>query len=254
MAKKPIQQKNTKNMMWIYGKHAVKAAVHNEGREVSRLVILESCKDFVEQLDCRSKSLKPEIVDRNFLSALFGKDSIHQGCAALIKNFDELSLEDVLDDESDDRPIIFLDQITDPQNIGGILRAAAVFGARAVVMMYTNSPEVTPAISKIASGALELIPLIRIVNLVNSIKLLKKQGFWIIGTAENSEKKLDEIDLRGKNAFIIGSESDGIRRLTRENCDFLVQLPTSGEFTTLNAAQAATVSLYESLRQRQAKQ
>ena len=244
------KSKLLKNMVWIYGKHAVKAAVHNKNREISRLVVLESSKDFIEHLDYKAKLLKPEIVDRNFLSAIFGKDATHQGCAVLAKNFEELSLEDILDNESDDRPIIFLDQITDPQNIGSILRASAVFGARAVVVTDTNSPELTPAICKIASGALEVIPLIRVVNFVNSINLLKKNGFWIVGTSENSEKKLDEIDLSGKNAFIIGSEGEGIRRLTRDNCDFLVQLPSEGAFTTLNAAQAATVSLYESLRQR----
>lgn len=227
----------------------MKAAILNEKREILRTIVLESCKDFLSEFK-HCKSLNPEVVDRNYFSAIFGKDSTHQGCAVFVKKICDFAIEDLIKDDSDDRPIVFLDQIADPQNIGSILRAAAVFGARAVVVTENHSPELTPAIAKAASGALETIPLIRVVNLVHSVNALKKQGFWIIGLAEESGKMINEIKLDGKFVFVIGNEGEGMRRLTRDSCDFLVKLPVLGEFTTLNAAQAATISLYESLCQR----
>lgn len=239
---------HSKNTLWIYGKHSVRAALLNDKREILRFILLESTKNLFDEI--KNYKVKPEIVDKNLFSAIFGKEVTHQGCAVLVKSFEALSLEDIIADESDDRPIIFLDQVTDPQNIGSILRASAVLGARAVVLTDSHGPNLTPAMSKAASGAIEIIPLIHVVNLVNAIKLLKNNGFWIVGTTEKSKQQLDEIDLSGKRAFIIGSEGDGIRKLTRDNCDFLVQLIGGGKFTTLNAAQAATITLYESLRQR----
>ena len=252
MKSKHIRKVDTnKHAIWIYGKHAVKAALLNPQREISRFIILESTKDFVDE--CGDISIKSEIVDRDFFTALFGRDSIHQGCAIFTKKLPEVFLEDIIEDEKDSRPIIFLDQVKDPQNIGTVLRAAAVLGARAVVVTENNTPQITPVIAKAASGALEIIPLIRIVNLFHTVKHLKEKGFWCVGLDENAKQKMHEISLDGKFIFIIGSEGEGMRRLSKEACDFLVQLPSFGNFSTLNAAQAATISLYESARQRIAK-
>ncbi|MDR0678119.1 MAG: hypothetical protein LBF44_01115, partial [Holosporaceae bacterium] len=129
---------NCASSVWIYGKHAVKAALHNPKRNILRLLVLESAKDFLNE--CGKLLLKPEIVDRNFFDATFGRDAIHQGCAVQAKKLPNLSIEDLTMDKSDNRPFIFLDQISDPQNIGSILRASAVFGARAAVVAENNSP------------------------------------------------------------------------------------------------------------------
>ncbi len=229
--------------IWIYGKHAVRAAVLNKNRHVFKVVVLPQNKDFFADL-----SVKVNIADKNYFSSLFGKDAIHQGCAAQVLDLDRVFLEDLPDD---DRPVVVLDQVTDPQNIGSILRASAVFGAKAVVLPEMNSPEITAVIAKVASGALESVPVVKVKNLVQSIKMLKKAGYWCLGLDERGDKKIAEINLKGKFILVIGSEGQGMRRLTRENCDFLVQLPSIGSFSTLNAAQAATVSLYEILRQKE---
>jgi 23S rRNA (guanosine2251-2'-O)-methyltransferase len=184
-----------------------------------------------------------------FFNSTFGKNAVHQGCAAYVKKLQEYSIEELVSNELDQRPLVFLDQVGDPQNIGSILRAAAVFGARAVVTTLNHSPELTPAVIKAASGAAEFVPLIRVVNLVQTINFLKKHEFWCVGLDERANQKIHEISLSGKFALIIGNEGGGMRRLTRESCDFLVQLPRLGDFSTLNAAQAATVSLYEILKQ-----
>jgi 23S rRNA (guanosine2251-2'-O)-methyltransferase len=241
-----MSNKNASSM-WIYGKHAVKHALRSSNREILRIVILESCADFVKE--CSNLSLKPEIVDKKFFLSVFGGNATHQGCAVFVKKHRELSIEELANDPLDFRPLMFLDQITDPQNIGSIMRAAAVFGARAVVVTDRNSPELTPAIAKAASGSIEYIPFIRVTNLVSTINNLKKNGFWCVGLDERSDKKIQDISLDGKFIFIIGSEGNGMRKLTRETCDFLVTLPSRGKFSTLNAAQAATITLYEVLRQ-----
>ncbi|MDR2157823.1 MAG: 23S rRNA (guanosine(2251)-2'-O)-methyltransferase RlmB [Holosporaceae bacterium] len=240
-----------RSSMWIYGKHAVKAALRNPQRSILRFILMESSKDFSNEPG--KLSLKPEIVDRNFFSAIFGRDAIHQGCAVQVKKFPDYSIDELTTDKSDDRPFIFLDQVGDPQNIGSILRASAVFGVRAVVVTENNSPELTPAIVKAASGAAESVPIIRVVNLVHAINNLKNDGFWCVGLDERADKKIYETPLKGKIILVVGSEGEGLRRLTRETCDFLVQLPCMEEFSTLNAAQAATVSLYEMLRQRRSE-
>lgn len=234
--------------MWIYGKHAVKAAILNKKRNILRLILLESNKNFLNEMEC--DHIKAEIVERNVFSSIFGKNSTHQGYAALIEYTDNYSIEDIITDMTGNQPIIILDQITDPQNIGSILRASAVLDAKAIVTPATHCPKLTPAISKVASGALEIVPLVRVTNIAHTINLLKQNGFWIIGLEETSSKTLSEIDLNGKFAFIIGNEGNGMRKLTREKCDFLVHLQGVNKFATLNAAQAATIALYESLRQR----
>lgn len=254
-----------KDTMWIYGKHAVRAVLQNPRREILKFILLDSNKSFgdLEDLAVTENSPEtipaPEYVDKNYFSSVFGEEATHQGCAVLVKKLPRIFLEDIVKENEDTEnsaenshaPIILLDQVADPQNIGSVLRAAAVFGARAVVMPEDHSPEITPTIAKAASGALEKIPLVMVVNLVQSMNFLKKNGYWIVGLDERSDKNLSEIDLRGKFAFIIGNEGDGMRRLSRESCDFVAKLPGPAEtFTTLNAAQAATVTLYESCRQR----
>ena len=234
--------------MWIYGKHAVVSALLNKNRHIKRFVALESLKSYFEE-QLKNLKISPEIVDSDFFLSKFGRNATHQGCAVLAEPLKEIFLEDLLSDPADERPIVFLDQVTDPQNVGSILRASAVFGARAVVVPENSSPEMSPAITKTASGATELIPLIRVTNLVQSLNLLKEKGFWCVGLDERGKKELSQVDLSGKIAIVIGSEGDGLRRLTRESCDFLAQLPFFENFSTLNAAQAATVSLYEILRQ-----
>lgn len=245
-------KKFSDDAMWIYGRHSVKAAIRNPKREVLEIVLLNSNIDFLNDIPEQTiNGIQLKYVDKYFFDSLFGKDTIHQGCAVLVKRLQKTFLNEVINDTScESRPLIFLDQVTDPQNIGSILRSAAVFGIQALVMTEKHSPEITPVIAKAASGALEEVPLIRVANLVQSIIFLKKHGYWVIGLDEKSDRKLSDVNLQGKFAFVIGSEGSGMRRLTRESCDFIAKVPGFTEFTTLNAAQAATVVMYETCRQR----
>ncbi|MDR1361605.1 MAG: 23S rRNA (guanosine(2251)-2'-O)-methyltransferase RlmB [Holosporaceae bacterium] len=239
-------RKNEKELQWLYGKHAVKAALRNPEREIQRFVLLKQSIDF--QKECGTTA---EIVDGTFFSELFGREAVHQGCAVCAKRLREYRLEEIIEDPADLRPLVFLDQVTDPQNLGSILRSAAVFGARAVVTTENNSPKLTATVAKAASGALEIIPLVRVVNLVQSMKFLQKMGFWSLGLEEKASKILSEVPLADKFVLVVGGEGTGLRRLTKESCDFLAKLPTGSSLGTLNASQAITVALYESLRQRE---
>lgn len=234
------------NLIWIYGIHAVRAAVNNPERLIYRIIV--SDKEQSKSL-LPGKSVDIEVVSKQYFSDLFGKDAMHQNIAALVKPQTETLLEDILA-EDNERPIIILDQITDPHNVGAILRSAAVFDVKCMIVPENNTPNETAVLAKTASGALEIVPIIRVINLARCIKILKENSYWCIGLDERGTDFLNNIDLSGKFAFIIGSEGSGMRRLTKESCDILAKLPVSDNFSTLNAAQACTVTLYESFKQR----
>jgi 23S rRNA (guanosine2251-2'-O)-methyltransferase len=146
--------------------------------------------------------------------------------------------------------LLVLDQVTDPHNVGAVLRSAAAFGALAVVVPDRNAPPETGVLVKAASGALEHVPLIRVANLARALTDLKQGGFWCVGLAADSTQTLAEADLSGRIAFVLGSEGAGMRRLTRDGCDSVARLPTSGPIAQLNVSNAAAVALYEAARQR----
>ena len=237
--------------VWVYGFHSVEAAIRNPNKDIRRLCALKSVADRLRSFE-RRRGLHIEIVNKGFFSSTFGREAIHQGCAALVEGNNVVHIEDVIHDGNDDRPIVVLDHVTDPHNVGAILRSCAVFNARCVVVQDSGSPDVTPVVAKASSGASELIPLVRVTNISRTLEYLKGNMFWCIGLGERTDKCLSEIDLKGKFAFVIGSEGDGMRRLTMETCDIIAKLPSSERFSTLNAAQACTVALYESFRQRMA--
>ena len=230
---------------WIYGIHAVEAVLKNKTRKVIRLCVLNHNNKLSE---IRS-DIEPTVVEKEFFLKTFGKDAIHQGCAVLVDDAETLYIEDVVAQEGD-APIVILDQVTDPHNIGAILRSCAVFCARALVVHDTGTPQNTAVVAKSASGALEIVPLVRVSNIARTIQYLKENMFWCVGLSEYGTDILSNMDLHGKYAFIIGSEGKGMRKLTMESCDILAKLPTSEAFSTLNAAQACTVTLYESFKQR----
>jgi 23S rRNA (guanosine2251-2'-O)-methyltransferase len=196
-----------------------------------------------------------EILDRASLDRALPQGAVHQGVAVLAEPLPEPDLDEVLDGlaAAGSASILLLDQVTDPQNVGAVLRSAAAFGAAAVVTLRHHSPPMTGALAKAASGAAEHVKLVRVGNLAQAIERLKASRFWCVALDGAAEQDLSATDLAGRVALALGAEGPGLRRLTRERCDLAARLPTSGPIGDINVSNAAAVALYECARQRAAK-
>lgn len=234
---------------WIYGQHAVLAALANPARRIRRLI---ATAEAAPSLPAPAGHPAAEILERQALERVLPAGAVHQGVAALAEPLDEPDLDELLDGLSgaESATLLLLDQVTDPQNVGAILRSAAAFGAAALVLPRHHAPPVTGALAKAASGALEHVPIVRVGNLAQAIERLKESRFWCVGLAGDADRELAAIDLKGRIALALGAEGPGLRRLTRDRCDFQARLPTSGPIAQLNVSNAAAVALYECARQR----
>jgi len=193
----------------------------------------------------------PEVtyVEKEDLERLLSRDAVHQDLLLDCQPLEEILLADLLETPlAEDARVLVLDQVTDPHNVGAILRSAAAFGAVAVIMQKLHAPEITGTLAKSASGAVEHVPLVREVNLSRALEQLKEAGFFCIGLAEDGKQPLSKLNLTGKTALVLGAEGAGLRRLVAENCDELVNLPTQGAISSLNVSNAAAVALYELVR------
>lgn len=234
--------------VWLYGTHACLAALANPERYCRRLVLT---RETLAQVQPRLPAQpQPEIVDKSRLDALLPPQAVHQGMALQVEPLDDPGIESLTEPLRDGREIVvLLDQVTDPRNIGAVIRSAAAFGARAVVLPDRHSPEATGALAKAASGGLEVLPLIRVTNLARALDQLAEYGFWRVGLEMETDKTLAQAVAGIKRvALVLGAEDEGLRRLTREKCDFLAKLPMSGAVESLNVSAAAAVALYECAR------
>lgn len=227
---------------WLYGHHAVVAAAKNPARRLERLLATANAAERLKR-DC--PGAVPEIVERPAIEAVLPQGAVHQGLALLASPPAVPSLEELLDSLPGDALLVVLDQVTDPQNVGAILRSAAAFGVRAVLVPRRHAPPVTGALAKAASGALEHVPLIEIGNLDRALQKLKQTGFWCLGLDAAADRSIADAKLDRRLALVMGAEGSGLRRLTAERCDLLVRLPTRGPISTLNVSNAAAVALYE---------
>jgi 23S rRNA (guanosine2251-2'-O)-methyltransferase len=247
---------------WIYGRHPVRAALQNPARRLRRLIataeLAAEAQAWLGQAKARpATDFKFETVDRPRLEAMLPEGAVHQGLALQAEPLPPAFLEDVLAELSpaaagEAAVVVVLDQVSDPHNVGAVLRSAAAFGARALVLPEHGTPPSTAALAKAASGALEQVPLVRVTNLARALDKLKEAGFWCVGLEESGDKLLGDLDLTGRIALVLGAEGEGLRRLTRERCDFLARLPTRDPLASLNVSNAAAIALYEVARRRPA--
>ncbi len=232
--------------LWIYGTHAVLAALANPARQCHRLVVTTNEIDsLTENPAFRDRGLDAEIEEKREIEQRLPPGAVHQGVALLVDPLDEPGLEAAIPAPDEAAVVLVLDQVTDPRNVGAALRAAAAFGARAVVMQQRHAPPETGALAKAASGALEAVPLVRVTNLARALTELQSAGFWCVGLDGKGKTTLAETDLSGRVALVLGSEGGGLRRLTLEHCDHIARIPITDKVESLNLATAAAVSLYE---------
>jgi 23S rRNA (guanosine2251-2'-O)-methyltransferase len=229
--------------VWLYGLHAVQAALANPARRLRRLVVTEEGSAALAARLATPWALAPETVDRARIDQLLGRDAVHQGAALLADLLPQPVLATALERPG---PVLILDQVTDPRNIGAILRSAAAFGVAAVIVQERHAPEETGSLAKAASGALETVPLLRAVNLARTIVMLKAANLWIVGLDAEAKDGLDGAAFKDRRvALVLGGEGGGLRRLTRESCDELAKLPMAGIMESLNVSAATAVALYE---------
>ena len=237
-----MKNKSHANSQWIWGTHAVLAALQNEERSLEKLVLTEEVRD--EMPEELLKKCPSQILERREMERLLPTGAVHQGIGLKAKALPSMAIEDLLVELEDNDVLLILDHVTDPHNVGAILRTCAAFNVKALIMTDRNAPPLSGALAKTASGALERVPVILVTNLARTLETLKKHEIWTIGLAEEGEKSLQHTGLPGKKALVMGGEGEGLRRLTREHCDILAKLPTNPEFPTLNVSVAAGISIY----------
>ncbi len=230
---------------WIYGMHSVTAALANPARRIRRLVATAEAAGKLLRI---CPGAMPETAERLAIDALLPPGAVHQGVALLAEPLKQPSLEEVIADAGDGAIVVVLDQVTDPHNVGAVLRSAAAFGALAVVQTERGAPAATGIVAKSASGALEATPLVSVTNLARALDVLRDAGFWRIGLDGDADRTLAELAPSGKSALVLGAEGKGLRRLTRQHCDLLARLPTRPPISSLNISNAAAVALYEFTR------
>ena len=234
--------------LWLFGLHAVRDALMNPARVKLRLVLTKNAADKLGEA-IAAGGLAPEIVDpRRFETHVpLGPDQVHQGAALEVKPLDWGKLADVAASGAGAPLVVLLDRVTDPHNVGAILRSAEVFGARAVVAPHRHSAPETGALAKTASGALERQPYLRVVNLADAMEELRAMGYVLIGLAGEADMTLAEglakVGTRPVG-IVLGAEGPGLREKTRDTCDHLVRIPFGADFGSLNVSNAAAVALY----------
>ena len=232
--------------VWLFGLHAVRDALMNPARERLRLLVTKNAADKLADAIAAS-GMEPEMQDARKFGAPIAADSVHQGAALEVKPLDWGRVEDVCATGAGKPLVVLLDRVTDPHNVGAVLRSAEVFGARAVIAPRHHAAPETGALAKTASGALERQPYLRVTNLAEAMESLRRMGFTLLGLDGEATQTLDQAlaPLAGRPvALVMGAEGPGLREKTRETCDALVRIPFAGEFGSLNVSNAAAVALY----------
>jgi 23S rRNA (guanosine2251-2'-O)-methyltransferase len=223
----------------LYGWHTVVAALGNPERQIRKLWLSENAARRLadENIDTR---VAPEIIRPDLLDRRLGPDAVHQG---LLAEAEPLTSPDI-DTLPQEGIILVLDQITDPHNVGAILRSAAAFAVKAIVTTARHSPDATGVLAKSASGALELVPMITVTNLARALNELNDQGFMTVGLDSQGSDNLSTIALQQPLALVLGAEGKGLRQLTRETCRAVARLDMPGDIKSLNVSNAAVLALY----------
>jgi 23S rRNA (guanosine2251-2'-O)-methyltransferase len=221
----------------LYGWHTVLAALRNPNRRVQRLLATANALERLAELGIAGL---PQPADPREIDKLAGPGAVHQGIAALCDPLPELDLADF----EEARLLVVLDQVTDPHNVGAILRSAAAFSAEALILTERHGPTESGVLAKAASGALEHVALVRVKNLARAMLALGDMGFLRLGLDSDHADPLDEVQPGEKTAIVLGAEGKGLRRLTRDHCDRLVRLDMPGPIKSLNVSNAAALALY----------
>jgi 23S rRNA (guanosine2251-2'-O)-methyltransferase len=239
-----------------YGMHTVRVLLTRSPARVRRVLIISGRDAAGRHAEIRELAMRAGVQLSGADEATLDRMAVggrHQGVVAELtaRAADpETQLEEALEAAGDAPLLLVLDGVQDPHNLGACLRSADAAGVAAVIVPRDRAAGMTPVVRKVAAGAAESVPFIAVVNLARTLRGLKERGFWLVGTDEETAKSLYDADLKGPTAVVMGSEGEGMRRLTRECCDLLVSIPMAGAVESLNVSVAAGVLLFEAVRQR----
>lgn len=243
VVEKERAKRDASSTVWLFGLHAVRDALLNSNRVRHKLVLTKNAADKLQDA-IQQSGMSPEIVDPRKFKVPIDPQSVHQGAALEVSPLDWGSLSERCAPRGASPLVLLLDRVTDPHNVGAILRSAEVFGARAVIAPQRHSAPETGALAKTASGALERQPYLRVRNLATAMKTLQDMGYQIIGLDGTAEHNLDAVLSVGPTALVLGAEGPGLRQLTKETCDVIAKIQYASDFGSLNVSNAAAVALY----------
>lgn len=239
--------------LWIYGRHAALAALSNPERRIKRVLAAGGALDWLAEARIpqdRLVTLREAARPEDFTRALH-EGAVHQGLAVEVDDLPRARLKDACDPSGGRGPVLVLDQITDPHNIGAIFRSAAAFGARAIIVQERRTPPLAGALAKAAAGAVEKVPCVAVVNIARALEGLKGLGYFCAGLAGEASAPLGDIPRNRPVALVLGAEGEGLRRLVAETCDGLFSIPIERRMESLNVSNAAAVALYEIARRQE---
>ena len=244
-----MQKSQIKNTEWLWGVHAVKAAWENPQRVIHSFLVTEKTKTYHDEWNTLqdTKRPKPDQVDRHVFQKRLPQGAVHQGVAVQCSSLEEVFLSDIIiQSKTRDRMVVvILDQVTDPHNVGAILRSSCAFGATGLIVQSRHAPDVTGTLAKAACGAVEHVPIVREVNLSRAIEQLKDNGFAVVGLDEEGDSVSQAKETtQGHLCLVMGAEGAGLRPKIKDHCSMLLRLPTGGPVPTLNVSNAAAVALY----------
>ena len=238
----------------VYGVHAVEALLRHHPKRVKQLWVAEGRQDpRIQALLSLAEAHRVNVGQRERRELDEWAEGVHQGVVAEVSPsqvWGENMLDELLERNEGPALLLVLDGVTDPHNLGACLRTADAAGAQAVIVPKDKSATLNATVRKVACGAAEVIPLVAVTNLSRTLEKLQKKGLWIVGTAGEADKDLYDLDLTGPTVLVMGAEGKGMRRLTREHCDFLARLPMAGSVSSLNVSVATGICLFEAVRQR----
>lgn len=231
--------------VWLYGRHAVAAALQNPERKIHRVVATLNAADWLSVQGVKSPiaidDLKPDGID-----GMLPPGAVHQGLAAYMDELPRVRLKEACDpSDRAMRPVVVLDQITDTHNIGAIFRTAAAFNARAIVVQERRTPPLSGALAKAAAGAVDIVPCVQAVNIARALEALKELGYYCAGLAGEASMEMKDIPRTKPVALVMGAEGAGLRELVGQTCDTLARIPIAAQMESLNVSNAAAIALYE---------
>ena len=247
------RERHADEVIRLFGIHAVEAALANENRSINKIHATENAENRLA-VAIAKRSVAVQRVTPRDLDRMLGPDTVHQGIMLETDLLDEPDLDDIAESAAGGGgPVIILDQVTDPHNVGAVLRSAAVFGAAGVIMTRRNSPPLNGTLAKSASGALEYVPVMLATNLARTLTELKDAGFTILALDGEAETLLEDEPLNGPTALVLGAEGKGLRQLTSSTSDRLVKIAAGGPIDSLNVSNAAAIALHLCAMRRRGK-